>query len=366
MRKSENNQTFLALIRLGIGHDVKALPESIDWEAMRAVANEQSLTAILLDGVLALSRQGALTGGRSLDIAYKMQWINSVALNYERRYEDYRKQIGELAGFYNAHGLKLMILKGYGLSLNYPQPKHRPCGDIDTWAFGRYKEVDKLLSEKLSIPVDSTLHHHTVYQFGDFTIENHYDFVNVHYGHRNAELEQIFKELATDDSFWTEIDGQRVYLPSPNLHALFLLRHTMFHFSSTQMTIRQLLDWGFFIEKNATAIDWDWFESVLTEFHMKDFFACVNAICVEDLGFDATLFPPTSVDADLKKRVLDDTFSPEFYESPPPHNKLLKRVFFKYRRWKSNGWKHDFCYGGNRLKAFFISAWSHILKPASI
>lgn len=36
----------------------------------------------------------------------------------------------------------MMVLKGYGLSLNYLKPSHRPCGDIDIWLFGKQKEAD--------------------------------------------------------------------------------------------------------------------------------------------------------------------------------------------------------------------------------
>lgn len=48
----------------------------------------------------------------------------------------YLQAVASLAGFYNAHGYKMMVLKGYACSLNWPRPEHRPCGDIDIWLFG--------------------------------------------------------------------------------------------------------------------------------------------------------------------------------------------------------------------------------------
>lgn len=214
------------MIRLGIGHSVTDLPEAIDWETMHSLASEQGLLAIVLDGAQALTDKGELTEGRSMDKTLKKQWIGTVLQNYEWKYEDYRKRIGQLAKFYNEHGFNLMVVKGYGLSLNYPIPQHRPCGDIDIWAFGKYKEADEALSRELSIPIDSAHHHHTTFSFKGYLVENHYDFVNVHYGHGNDQLEAVFKKLAMDDSAKVEIDGQPVCLPSANLHALFVLRHT--------------------------------------------------------------------------------------------------------------------------------------------
>lgn len=68
----------------------------------------------------------------------------------------------------------MMLLKGYGLSICWPVPEHRPVGDIDIYlgladsgcAFGHkniWKEADKVVSEKLGIKVDNTHHHHSIY-----------------------------------------------------------------------------------------------------------------------------------------------------------------------------------------------------------
>ena len=328
------------------------------------MAVEQGLSALVLDGAQVLTDQGGLVDGRVMDVKLKKQWIGGVIHNYEWKYEDYRKQLGRLARFYNGHGFKLMVLKGYGLGLNYPRPEHRPCGDIDIWAFGKYKEADAALTNELSIQVDDSHHHHTTFSFKGYLVENHYDFVNVHYGHGNGELEKVFKELAKDDSKRIEIDGQTVYLPSANLHALFVLRHTMTHFASTGISIRHLLDWAFLWEKQGVEIDWPWFLDTMDRFHLTGFFQCLNAICVSDLGFDGSIFPEGHFDVALKDRILNDILSPEFDEPTP--DSFFRRIPFKYRRWQANAWKQDLCYGDSRFMSFWRGVWSHLLKPSSI
>ena len=357
-------RSFLALIRLGIGHPVTILPEVIDWDEMQTLASGQGLSAIILDGAQALSDKGKLDGGRAMDIKLKKQWIGNVIQNYEQKYEDYRKRIGQLAQFYNENGFRMMVLKGYGLSLNYPIPQHRPCGDIDIWVFGKNKEADRALSKEMSIRIDKSHHHHTVFQFKGYTVENHYDFVNVHGHPSSARLEKTLKELGQDDSYSVDIDGQVVYLPSPDLNALFLLRHSMAHFASTKLNLRQLLDWGFFVKRYTREIHWEWLQNKLQEYHMIDFFINMNAICVEDLGFGSSLFPSIQFDINLKSRILNDTLSPEFDEQQP--SGFFRRIFFKYRRWRANSWKHKFCYKESMLKSFFTGIWAHLLKPSSI
>lgn len=81
----------------------------------------------------------------------------------EKRNFRQKRVLADLAGFYAAHGIDLMLLKGYGMSLNYPIPNHRPCGDLDIWLYGRQKEADALLHKERDIAIDKDKHHHTVF-----------------------------------------------------------------------------------------------------------------------------------------------------------------------------------------------------------
>ena len=87
----KQRDTLLTLIRLGIGHPVTILPESIDWEAIRAMAAEQGLSAIVLDGIEKLPE-----GCRPLQMVL-LQWIGETLQGYEYRYELYRSTIAEVA-----------------------------------------------------------------------------------------------------------------------------------------------------------------------------------------------------------------------------------------------------------------------------
>lgn len=352
--------TFFSLVRLGIGHYTNALSQPINWDEIRNLAEEQGLYAVVLDGIEKLPSnirppQEAL-----------LEWIGEVLQSYEYRYEQYCKAISELAGFYNSRGYKMMALKGYACSLDWPKPSHRPCGDIDIWQFGKQKEADETLrqAQKSEFKIDTSHHHHTVFDWGEFTVENHYDFINVHHLKGNAELEKIFKNLGQDDSYHIDLKGEKVYLPSPNLHAIFLLKHMIAHFVGERITLRQLLDWAFFIKNHGKDVDWKWFEGVMNEFGMTMAFNIFNAICVEDLGFDAIIFPQVQFNPSVKDRVFNDILEPEFSEEQP--KSLLPRMVYKTRRWYANGWKHVLCYKESRWCAFRNGIWNHMQKPASI
>lgn len=383
------HELFLRLVRLGIGYDNLNLDLNGDWEAVLALAERQGLSAVVADGIDRLPKE--IRPPKPV----MLQLIGSVLQNYEYRHELYCRAIAELARFYNSRGFKMMVLKGYACALDWPKPEHRPSGDIDIWLFGQQKEADEVLantdfsnytdegsqgskSEKTRIEIDNSHHHHTVFYWRDFMVENHYDFINVHARRSNAKLEKIFKKLGADDSHlndnendnkgsripWIEECGERVYLPSANLHALFLIRHAVAHFAAAEITLRQVLDWAFFVEKHGSEVDWPWLMGALEEFGLRRFFDVLNAICVEDLGFVFNDNVIINVDRELKSRVLEDILEPEFNEKEP--FRLLPRVWFRLRRWQANGWKQQLCYNESRWSCFWCGVWSHLLKPSSM
>lgn len=97
----------MSLIRLGIGHNVTDALIVSNWSALQALAKRQGLAAVLLDGIDRLSE----TERPSKSLL--LQWIGDTLQSYEYRYELYRRAIAEMAGFFNEHSLKMMILKGY-------------------------------------------------------------------------------------------------------------------------------------------------------------------------------------------------------------------------------------------------------------
>ena len=171
MRQSQLRDTFFALIRLGIGHPGTVQFGSVDWQEIEALASRQGLGAGILDGVEELRKRNSeavLPEKRFLT-----QWIGEVVQGFECRYERYREAIAEMAGFYTGHGFKMMILKGYACSVNWPKPEHRPAGDIDIWLFGRQKEADAIMAKEKGIKIDSDRQHHTVFNWRNFMVENH-------------------------------------------------------------------------------------------------------------------------------------------------------------------------------------------------
>lgn len=335
-------------------------PADVDWATVVEFASAQKVAAIALDGYSKLFEAGMVTV--DMDKSLKKQWIGQVIQSYEWKYPTYRATIGHLASVYARHGIRMMVLKGYGLSLNYPVPMHRPCGDVDFWNFGEYERADKVLEDEIGIRIDRSHHHHTTFHFEGQFFENHYDFVNVHSHPSSKRVEARLKGLVPIGEEAVEIDGQPIFLPSPDFNALFLLRHTAAHFAASKMSLRQVLDWATFVQKYHGRIDWKGLEAFVESVGMMPFYQILNGICVDYLGFSVEDFPAGRHSAEA--RVMDDVLCPEFTDPCPIS--VLSQWLWRYRRWRRGAWKQKLVYPESMLLTFFVQMKSHLMKPAEL
>ena len=371
-------QTLLYLVRLGIGNDAELgfdLP-GVDWRKLVDASLAQAVPAIAVDGLQKVYESNpslALTIDRPEQGTLKYKWFGFV-MSAEQDYQAYLAALEKLAGFYKIQDVPMMLLKGYGLSLNYPVPSHRPVGDIDIYLWDRWQEADRLLQKNLGIAVDNSHHHHSVFGFEGYSVENHYDFVNVHSHSSSISVEALFKRLAEDKGRAVRHllpNGTEIFLPSPDLNALFITRHCAAHFAAEKMILRQLLDWALFVDRHHQEVDWGLFWGEAKRMGMEKFVLCINSIAVEQLGFDPVIFhtPEEFGGFAVQNRalidlVLEDILSPAGFDarglSP------VRYVWTRLRCWWHNRWKHKIVYSDSLLSTFFVQIRSHLMKPASI
>lgn len=350
-----------------------------EWMELFDLSERQGISAIALDGLHSIVKHRSLVlDGFNLKISSdpqlvyrKFQWLG-LAMQMEQMYAEHEAAIASLAKFYGREGVRLMVLKGYGLSLNYPHPNHRPTGDVDTYNFGLQKFADEMLIKKTGIAVDNSHHHHSVFTWKGVMFENHYDFIN-QYAHRNSKkIEAKLKELADKDVQKVRVgdDGVEIYLPSPQFNALFLVRHCAAHFSSIGLSLRQLLDWLLFVKRFHDQVDWQKAYIFYKEHNLMRFVNSMNAIGAKYLGFGSVLngleqkigVVVIEKDEALVERMLNDILSPEFTERED--GSLRSGLWVKPRRWWHNRWKHRITYPDSLLVGFLWTLCSKIMKPS--
>lgn len=357
-------RVVLSLIRLALPEPSSQLPtELFDWHSVMDFASSQGVLGICLDGVELLPNEQR----PPMDIL--MDWIGQTEY-IKTQYNEHKRAIASLAEFYHEYNVRTMVLKGYGLSLYWPKPEHRPVGDVDTYYFGAWELADRLAKEKLGARVDAGHEHHTCFRYlssspalsPGVTIENHYDFINVK-AHRDAPaIEAKLKDLARCG--FVESPIRWVYLPCADFNVIFLIRHLGQHFAAEKVTLRQLLDVGLFLHSDADKICWYDVVPFLKKIGIWTFFNQVCAICVDYFGIELNIGFDIVRDSDLECRIMEDILNPEFAEEKP--TSLLPMLIFKFKRWWYNRWKHPLVYNEWLLPMLMTLMWSHLRRLKTI
>lgn len=368
----------LSLLSLLSGESSKYDLPLQSWRDIYDVAVSHGVSAVAWDRVSNLIADNENILRIPLDKSLHIRWVVNVE-HVEQKYARQKRVIATLARFFAKHDIHMLILKGYGLSLNYPVPEHRPCSDVDIWMFGIEKDnsgnpiivnvqskADKLLREELDVRIDEDKHHHTVFYINGVMVENHYDFLNVHSHRSNRDIESRLQMLARDRMETVLVDGETVYLPSADFNAVFLLRHMAAHFAAERIGLRHLLDWKYFVEKSSDEIDWGALEQLSGDMNMHRFLHCINGICVDYLSLSASLLLPFEREHNLEQRVLAEIFTPEFSEPNPRSAGVLQSLCYMFRRWWANRWKHRIVYREGLVSTFFVQLYSHLMKPKSL
>lgn len=340
---------LVQLLRISISGKSETLSSNIDWKEMMHYSSEQGVLGVAFGAIEHLPEENRP------HVDFIMDWMRQITF-LENINKINKNFIARLSSLLQKHNIQMLLMKGYGLSLYWPKPDARPIGDIDIYTFGKWKETDSILSKELGIKADTSYHKHSVLQYRDKIIENHYNFLNIHAHHSTAEIEAILHE---ELNAYLDKEIPNLYYPSTRFNTLYILRHSAEHFASTSMNLRLVLDWAFFVQNND--IDWEWILQTLDRVGMKPYFATINAICTRYLGFSSSLFPELPVDDILVERTLNDILHPEVTRKHPYNP--IREIMFRFQRWWKNDWKNKMVYKENRWQLLATQMWSHILKP---
>lgn len=370
---------LLTLIRSSFcSYPQEHIPLPLDLDELMKTASLQAVPILVIDALNkyleAYPSHRPFAKDMFADKARRLQLVGQV-MAFERMYAKHERAMADLARLYSTRGLRMMVLKGYGLSLDWPISNHRIVGDLDIYISSDkptdkgnlppWQEADAVVSEQCGIKIDDGHEHHTVFCFKGVTVENHYDFINTK-AHRDApKIEARLKLLAEKNSKKIEVEGATIYLPSADFNAIFLMRHMGQHFAGEYLNLRQMLDWGFFVKAHSHEVDWDATILFLKEIGLYQFFNHINAICVDSLGFAEDIFPRIERNNYWEQRILKDILHPKFKEKKL-NGGLLAILRFKTKRWWRNRWKHQLVYNDSLIMTFATLAWNHLKRFKTI
>ena len=322
---------LLNMVSQGVGNKCATPSLSVNWNRFVSLAVCEGVGAIVCDGLQNIEMEG--------DAKYELM---ASYIQAESRYSQCVSALSALAKLCRKHSVKLLVLKGYGLSLNYPVPAHRPCGDIDVYMFGCGEFINQMMEDELGISVDRENPHHSSFVFGGFNVENHNTFLDVEDYRNHIADEQLFQELLAEGCTEISVGNEKCLVPSVKLNSVYVLRHMAHHFSVGKITLRHVLDWAMFVRANHDCIDWDFVWEYAGKSGCSRFLNCLNGICVGQLGFESEMFPVRERYGRLQRRMLEDILTP-YKKNLPPVSRNFRVGVIKALRLLKGGWKYRMC-----------------------
>lgn len=349
-----NLDSLLKLIQvaLDLSDDVQ-FTSDVDWRAVYDLAVLQGMGAIAFDGVQKLFEKGCdvvspLFGDMHRELKY--DWFGC-SLGNEAQFEDQTMHIQELCNTLKNRGIKVMVIKGIGLSYYYPIPSHRAVGDIDMYLFGRGREADSLLTDVYGVTIKQNEDKHSTFKFKGTIIENHASFVNTVEYPSSLVLEEYLENEAHDSDVLM-LGEAEFFVPSIMMNAVYLPCHTAGHFMYGGLTLKQLTDWALFVKRFGEVIDWEKVYDLSRLVGFERFLSSLNGIVIKYFGVSSNAIPSWERDYDLENRIWEEIL---LFKSEHDGTRFQRAL-----RFLSSKWKFSIVYRESFYLTFLKRCWASI------
>jgi len=318
MKKTE--EVFLSVVRSAIGTETRKGPVDLSpnqWQELFELSVSQMLAAVVYGEISRL--------GSNIPESVGSEWKSHVDF-CRAKFDAQLLALSHLAQVLEEHGISIMVLKGVGLSLLYPNPQDRECSDIDIYCFGAYDRVNELLKDKgLISGIEEENDKHCSFMFDGVNVENHRQFceyinsANILTGEAIEALSEV--EACTDP----RLPG--ILFPNPEMGVRHLMMHTLSHLAWSGVSLRHLLDCGLNFRNHASDVRWTEVFKLWEDAGTADAARVIIGICKDTLGLDV---PELDVKWDRKDAglVLDCTLHPfgRSAEVRDPLRKLCRKA----------------------------------------
>ncbi|MBQ5844373.1 MAG: nucleotidyltransferase family protein [Alistipes sp.] len=324
-----------------------------DWLEIYNTALDQGVLAFTYDAI----KQVPST--MHPDIELKIQWAYNVD-HIEKLFNRQLSAAKSLVDILSSDAINTMILKGLSLASLYPTPSHRQSGDIDVYLMGDYKRGNSIISKK-GIKVKYDFFVHSEFGINGINVENHLYFVNPNVNKTGMRVQELLSQISSTLPH-PIVEG--ALMPSPEFNALFLTRHSSWHYAREGVHLREVCDWSIFLQKSGESLDKKSIVAMLRECGLERYASIMTTIARKYLDINVSL-PFDNTYDQLAERVKEDIFT---FENPEKHRRsgVMKVFFCKIRNRISRKWCYDLVVPDSYWGNIWYSIKGYILHPFAI
>ena len=324
---------FLELLRAGLwgvaADPENFKPDSVDWKAVLRVAKEQTMLAVVADGIETLPKE--LWPPKEV-----MMKLAMMRLKIEQTHVLLNSTIAQIVRALDAQGVPSVLLKGQGIAQNYLRPESRTCGDIDLYTgHGGYHkafEIIESLHEGRAHKEAAECEHHLHTSLNGVEVEIHRMASFLHGKRMNANFQKWTQEsmdalFGTDRLAVWDNGGTPVALAPATYNAFFILHHAVRHMTTEGVGFRQICDWTMLLHKCHAQVDVELLGRKLKELHMERIWQEFGRLAVGFLGLPASELPLAPADLTPGRKT----------------HELLQHIFISgnFGRFDANGRDHS-------------------------
>lgn len=321
------HEDMLTLLRASLQGVPATLEKAVDWHRLFLLARQHGVVTLLYDAILVLPASQQPQGDMAL----------SWALSAERTREHYARQqkvLALLAERSLKAGLPMIIVKGMDLAQLYPVPDSRACGDIDVYFFERYEEGNALLGN-----AGATLEgKHSEVVVDGVMVENHLTFLDQIY-HRQRLAEDYIRTTLPQATQ----DGMGIYHLTPMGNMVYLLMHTVGHLTAKyKMPLRNMLDWGLFLDAHRDSLDPHECQRVTRQIGMAPAFNLLTSLAAEFTGKDLSHYLLGPVRKQDRQRMWQLILEKDYLEHVPETLSFSSQLRLRIQRYRTRHWLYRY------------------------
>lgn len=225
MMYTDNIIQFFSLLRAGLWNsevDRKEFEKSVNWNELLLMANEQTVSGIVFDGLQNLK-------GTKCDRATLMEWIGC-AKKIENANQQLNLALAYLVYKYQEAGLNPIVLKGQAIAQYYKNPLHRLSGDIDLYFPNGYNKANDIIKSMPGAVVSEETLYHQSFCIANVCVENHYSYIHFYSKRNQRAWEEVLAMMDAENYEIQKFNGKNgrvVEVPvfSPQLNAIYIFLH---------------------------------------------------------------------------------------------------------------------------------------------
>ena len=245
----KNTKVFLELVRAGLWSDINnnvnanhSLVESVDWNGVYRLAEEQSVVGLVTDGIDHFKIQ---VSGFKIPQEWALQFVGQT-LQIEQRNKAMNQFVARLVADMRKAGIYTLVVKGQAVAQCYERPLWRACGDVDFFLSDDNYEKAKAFLIPMASDVETEYvgAKHLGMTIDGWVVELH-GSLRVGLPYRiNRELDGIYTDTFNNGSVrsW-DSNGIQIFTLSKENDIVYVFVHFFNHFYKEGVGLRQICDW---------------------------------------------------------------------------------------------------------------------------